>query len=336
MTRRGKKGLNGHHYNETSEGTATKHRRTHPPIDSCGRLTMQSKAGALPCDWPNAGGEIKDDDEHISEVDMLLGRTNSNANNDVKPLERHWTKLLSKMASLKQSRRIIDVGTDHAFYSSILASPSLGSIILDIFEPNKHHVLSLCESVLSKRWTSGTERRKKKTPHVYVNPYGLSGVEGASVMYKDTWAINTNSSSATTNVLETTTLDNIAQERGWLDRKKLSGDTVTAHPHIFILKVDAQHMKAKTLLGAKQLIEAHLAQYVFLELSVGGDDDTSGFESALSLLFQAGYKLEGQGWNADGPADRSAWPHDAKLASKIVAAAQGRSHDQLYLLWGLQ
>jgi hypothetical protein len=339
MTRRGKKGLNGHHYNETSEGTATKDRRTHPPIDSCGRLTMQSKAGALPCDWPNAGQIIKDDDD-ISEVDILLGRTNANNNNnDVKPLERHWTKLLSKMSSLKQSKRILDVGTDHAFYSSILASPSLGSIVLDIFEPNKHHVLSLCESVLSKRWTSGTERRKKRTPHVYVNPYGLSDVEGASAVYKDTWVRGSTNSSATTTttkVLETTTLDKIVQERGWLEQKKLNDDTASpSHPHIYILKMDAQHMKAKALLGAKQLIEEHLAQYVFLEVSVDGDDDKNALESALSLLFEAGYKLEGQGWNADGPADRSVWPHDANLAGKIVAAARGRSRDQLYLLWGL-
>lgn len=333
MVRRGKKGLNGHHYNETSEGTAQRVHYYHPPIDSCGRLTMQSRSGALPYDWPN-------DADNGNYVNRLLLSGN---NVDVaKPLDRHWTKLLTQMSSLKQSKRILDVGTDPAFYASIFASTSpLGSIVLDIFEPNRNHVLRLCEAVLMNQWTSGTERRQVGIPHVYVNPYGLSdnddddGTTTTTVVYKDTWGggtTNSSSSSSTTVLATITTLDHMVHERGWLN----TDDAITPsiHSRIYILKMDAQHVNNKALLGAKQLIANYLAQYFVLQVNHGDDDDDT-LELSLSLLFKAGYQLEGQGWNTDGPADPSPWPHDATIVENIVAAVRKRKQDDLYLLWGL-
>ena len=292
MKSMGKLGHNGHKYSAADEGNAVHyHHKNHHPIDSCTRLTAQSKANMLASDWPKESneGEIFErqttttspfDNHWWSSITEMMGHHYKHGT------ECHlWKDLLQKASSSTTANRIVNIGANAGYYSLLAAS--LGPFVIDSFGHTKKNILQLCESAVVNRWTSGLEDRKSGVPHINVNPYGLSFSEDKK-SYPDGSRFGIpqkQGSNGTITEQSILILDNIGQERGWFEE---------ARPNIMILTIDAERLEATVLHGAQRVIKERLAQYIFVKLTVLNDSMIEASTEALSVLVKAGYLLHGQ------------------------------------------
>jgi hypothetical protein len=150
------------------------------------------------------------------------------------------------------------------------------------------------------------------TSKININPFGLSNTSGTFKFFKN--KRNPGASSFKKEIfvsgkvgkveqLEVTTLDIVEKDRQWIK----NGDTIAA------MKVDAEGLSAKVLLGGRDLLRSGIVRNIIAETDKHAEKDMQQTEiEALQLLVDSGYKLAGHGgWR--GP--RVAW---AKLGEQVV------------------
>eukprot|EP00797_Seminavis_robusta_P000881 Sro1054_g235990.2 (134) ;mRNA; r:26656-27057 len=130
--------------------------------------------------------------------------------------------------------------------------------------------------------------------------------------------------------MQVITLDNFCKSRQWLTP---DGSAATTAPKIVILKVDVEGLDSSVMLGAQQLLHAHIVQNVFLEVSARKHLAVPN-RKALRLLCDAGYKLKSYGgWI--GPNLDFEWKEkdDATVVIHKIMELTEKNHEQQLNLW---
>jgi FkbM family methyltransferase len=164
----------------------------------------------------------------------------------------------------------------------------MGAFKIDTFEPNFKNIMRFCESMELNGWKNEGEASIGQGPSVNIWPAGISDKSGTLRFYEDfgnpgagrfdAGGANMPTSRKDFQELPVLTLDAFAEERGWFDSR----------PNIAILKIDVERHEANVLMGAKKLMNSHIVQNVFTEVSLEGTQKSVQKE-ALEVLVQAGY-----------------------------------------------
>lgn len=124
--------------------------------------------------------------------------------------------------------------------------------------------------------------------------------------------------------LPVVTLDYFVRTKGWFNSR----------PRIEILKVDVERLEPQVVLGSKDLLKSGLVRNIFMETAVKDQNDMEKEIAAVQLLIDSGYKVAGQG-NWRGPEERSPWPHDGTLVTRIFEHVKNTTDPFVNLWWTL-
>eukprot|EP00525_Craspedostauros_australis_P009140 CAMPEP_0198123710 /NCGR_PEP_ID=MMETSP1442-20131203/38165_1 /TAXON_ID= /ORGANISM="Craspedostauros australis, Strain CCMP3328" /LENGTH=336 /DNA_ID=CAMNT_0043782955 /DNA_START=238 /DNA_END=1248 /DNA_ORIENTATION=- len=252
-------------------------------------------------------------------------------------LEEIWEHLLSKANGDKL--HVMDVGANIGYYS-LLSASARSAITVDAFEPNPHNQRRLCESIHLNGW-DGTETGNAS---INVFAYGLSNQTSQAMFVEnrvnpgagqfrtvdDGKASDANAKldDALVSMLPVITLDDFAQNRGWLDAGSMM-------PRIEILKIDVEDHEAQVLLGARRLLQTQQVRNVFMELSQESRiHNLHLVKEALQILVDAGYRLVGEG-KVRGPKNDVTWKEYRTTVPWIMAHLKRQKMPYLNLWWSL-
>jgi FkbM family methyltransferase len=236
-----------------------------------------------------------------------------------------WEHILK---NAKPGSRVVDIGANIGFYA--LAAAAMTPIIIDAFEPNLVNDLRMCESALLNGWHGeydGHRNSMNATSKININPFGLSDTSGTFTFFhnKD----NPGASSfneihgGKVEQLEVTTLEIVEKDRQWIK----NGDTIAA------MKVDAEGLGAKILLGGRDLLRSGIVRNILIETDKHKERNMQQTEiEALQLLVDSGYKLAGYGWRL-GPSVASKWSHDKDLPRNIYHELMSHTRAPYLNLW---
>jgi hypothetical protein len=236
-----------------------------------------------------------------------------------------WQHILK---NAKPGSRVVDIGANIGFYALVAAAVT--PVIIDAFEPNLVNDLRMCESALLNGWYGeydGHRHSMNATSKININPYGLSDTSGTFEFFHN--KNNPGASSFKRNKggkveqLEVTTLDIVEKDRQWIK----NGDTIAA------MKLDAEGLGAKILLGGRDLLRSGIVRNILAETDKHDEKDMQQTEiEALQLLVESGYKLAGYGWWR-GPSFVNDVSHDKDLPRKIHDAVQTQKATPYLNLW---
>jgi FkbM family methyltransferase len=239
-----------------------------------------------------------------------------------------WEHILK---NAKPGSRVVDVGANIGFYALVAAAVT--PVIIDAFEPNLVNDLRMCESALLNGWAGeydhGHDHHSvSDTSKINIYPLGLSDTSGTFKFFhhpKNPGASGFEvDRGGKVEQLEVTTLDIVEKDRQWIK----NGDTIAA------MKVDAEGLGSKILLGARELLRSGIVRNILAETDRHADQHGQQIEiEALQLLVDSGYKLAGYGtWS--GPNLVSKWSHDKDLPRKIYDEVSSETRVTPYLnLW---
>ena len=256
-------------------------------------------------------------------------------------LERIWRTILTQSP---RGAIVLDVGANIGYFS--LVSLALeGNFVVEAFEPNPVNALRLCESVQLNQWDNQNRLHLHQvgiSDQPQFLPFWVSPNPGQSQFYADKNHPDLINKQYT--LRPVISLDELAYARGWLLPTTTTTTTTTSttttttssgggatHKKdviVAILKIDVEGQEYKALAGAKQLLQSHMVQNIFMEVSVRTNEEVETSHMSLQLLLNAGYQLVGQG-GFSGPHRHVPWPHDDQLVANIVRAAQETYAKQL-------
>jgi FkbM family methyltransferase len=288
---------------------------------------------------------------HVPKFDPVRWKIMKSGVYYEKTLESIWRHVLK--ASPPRSR-VLDVGANVGYFSLVsMAAAAANGVIVDAFEPNPVNLLRTCESLVLNNWTrtgsmgdSQDDGASPSSPGVHLHPVGVSDTnailpfvtnrinpggslfvsnmqEAADLVKNSTWHYHHGTNKSVI------TLDAFAARRRWI-----GPNAMEPPPHIAILKVDVEALEHKVIVGATNLLQRHLVKNVFMEVSARTDDEVRHGQSAVQVLLEAGYWLQGHGGYA-GPGALVRWPQDdpSRLLSLIMDQAKANVVQQLNLWW---
>lgn len=190
---------------------------------------------------------------------------------------------------------VLDVGGNIGYYT-LLSAAWRHAVVT--FEINPANVIRICESLhLNSLNQFGFSSDVENSMVVRIHQQGVSNVTGqelrvavqtnpgmTSLERRPKKGQDTGETSARVFSTTTTTLDDFAKERQWLDRS----DAVFS-----IMKIDTEGHEMQILLGAEQFIRSRRVKNVLLEYR-------RHCREAVNILFDAGYVIVSTGLTDDG------------------------------------
>ena len=198
--------------------------------------------------------------------------------------------------------RVVDVGGNVGWFTLLSASMNHH---VDVFEPLPINQARICQSMALNGWTTATEdeilhlHRQQQQGSINIRPYAISDLESDAItMYHSTRnpGMATFEHTATRKHVAVSdipirTLDQMAQELGWLTKKPSRQDSTvpTMRTTIAILKIDIEGNEIGAVHGATHLLQSGLVQNIMLEVTGKANNDP--VVAMLESIVEAGYDL---------------------------------------------
>jgi len=232
----------------------------------------------------------------------------------------------------------LDVGGNIGWYSLVAASQGAKKVYT--FEPNPSNVVRICESLRLNDWTdvvdvmmvgvSDTAGGKRKLFKVDPNNPGMFSFDENRAK-----KFNHGNPDAVSGEFQLVTLDEFAQNMGWLDQYDVldrdgNGDGASAARRqsalsIRFFKLDVEGFEPRIIRGAEKLFRSRIIKLFAMEMKkkLHSDEDK---KMIIKLLFESGYELKQEGaWKGPKNVVKKNYSRWEDLAQDIIDRKYGEN-----------